>query len=39
MPENQLGQLPFEEARDLVAYLRHPTPVPLPEPAAGQRGP
>ncbi|MFM8292116.1 MAG: c-type cytochrome, partial [Planctomycetia bacterium] len=30
MPENQLGQLSFEEARDLVAYLRHPTQVPSP---------
>ena len=30
MPENQLGQLKPEEARDLVAYLRHPTQVPLP---------
>ncbi len=26
MPENQLVQLPPEEARDLVAYLRHPSP-------------
>jgi putative membrane-bound dehydrogenase-like protein len=26
MPENQLSQLSPEEARDLVAYLRHPTP-------------
>jgi putative heme-binding domain-containing protein len=30
MPENQLGQLKPEEARDLVAYLRHPSQVPLP---------
>jgi len=30
MPENQLAQLPPEEARDLVAYLRHPGQVPLP---------
>ena len=30
MPENQLGQLSSEEARDLVAYLRHPSQVPLP---------
>lgn len=26
MPENQLGQLSPEEARDLVAYLRNPSP-------------
>jgi hypothetical protein len=26
MPENQLGQLTPEEARDLVAYLRQPLP-------------
>jgi putative membrane-bound dehydrogenase-like protein len=26
MPENQLGQLSPEDARDLVAYLRRPTP-------------
>jgi putative membrane-bound dehydrogenase-like protein len=31
MPENQLSQLSPENARDLVAYLRHPTQVPLPE--------
>ena len=30
MPENQLAQLAAEAARDLVAYLRHPTQVPLP---------
>jgi hypothetical protein len=30
MPENQLGQMKPEEARDLVAYLRHPAQVPLP---------
>ena len=30
MPENQLSQLAPEAARDLVAYLRHPTQVPLP---------
>jgi putative heme-binding domain-containing protein len=30
MPENQLAQLALEAARDLVAYLRHPTQVPLP---------
>ncbi len=30
MPENQLAQLAPEAARDLVAYLRHPTQVPLP---------
>ena len=30
MPENQLAQLSPEAARDLVAYLRHPTQVPLP---------
>jgi putative heme-binding domain-containing protein len=39
MPENQLGQLDAAAARDLVAYLRHPTQVPLPEgpeaPSAG----
>ena len=29
MPENQLTQLTPAEARDLVAYLRHPTQVPL----------
>ena len=34
MPENQLAQLSPEAARDLVAYLRHPTQVPLP---AGQQ--
>jgi len=32
MPENQLAQLEPETARDLVAYLRHPTQVPLPNP-------
>lgn len=26
MPENQLGQLPPDEARDLIAYLRHQPP-------------
>jgi cytochrome c1 len=30
MPENQFTQLTPEEARDLVAYLRHPPQVPLP---------
>jgi putative membrane-bound dehydrogenase-like protein len=30
MPENQLSQLSPDAARDLVAYLRHPTQVPLP---------
>lgn len=30
MPENQLAQLTPAAARDLVAYLRHPTQVPLP---------
>ena len=30
MPENQLAQLEPREARDLVAYLRHPVQVPLP---------
>ena len=30
MPENQLAQLAPTAARDLVAYLRHPTQVPLP---------
>jgi putative membrane-bound dehydrogenase-like protein len=30
MPENQLTQLSPEAARDLVAYLRHPTQVPQP---------
>lgn len=30
MPENQLAQLSPEAARDLVAYLQHPTQVPLP---------
>jgi putative heme-binding domain-containing protein len=30
MPENQLGQLKPEEAINLVAYLRHPSQVPLP---------
>ena len=30
MPENQLAQLAAEAARDLVAYLRHPSQVPLP---------
>jgi putative heme-binding domain-containing protein len=29
MPENQLSQLGPENARDLIAYLRHPTQVPL----------
>jgi putative membrane-bound dehydrogenase-like protein len=29
MPENQLSQLSPETARDLIAYLRHPTQVPL----------
>jgi putative membrane-bound dehydrogenase-like protein len=31
MPENQLAQLAPEAARDLVAYLRHPTQVTLPD--------
>jgi putative heme-binding domain-containing protein len=30
MPENQLAQLAPDAARDLIAYLRHPTQVPLP---------
>jgi putative membrane-bound dehydrogenase-like protein len=30
MPENQLAQLPAASAVALVAYLRHPTQVPLP---------
>jgi putative membrane-bound dehydrogenase-like protein len=30
MPENQLAQLAPAAARDLVAYLRHPSQVPLP---------
>ena len=30
MPENQLSQLSRVDARDLIAYLRHPTQVPLP---------
>ena len=30
MPENQLAQLTAEAARDLLAYLRHPTQVSLP---------
>jgi putative membrane-bound dehydrogenase-like protein len=30
MPENQLEQLAPAAARDLIAYLRHPTQVPLP---------
>jgi putative heme-binding domain-containing protein len=30
MPENQLAQLDVRSAVDLVAYLRHPTQVPLP---------
>jgi putative membrane-bound dehydrogenase-like protein len=30
MPENQLAQLAPTAARDLIAYLRHPTQVPLP---------
>ena len=30
MPENQLAQLSPDAARDLVAYLRHPTQVLLP---------
>jgi len=33
MPENQLAQLAPDAARDLVAYLRHPHQVPLPETA------
>ncbi len=33
MPENQLSQLSPAVARDLIAYLRHPSQVPLP-PAA-----
>jgi putative heme-binding domain-containing protein len=33
MPENQLSQLSPDAARDLIAYLRHPTQVPLPPPA------
>jgi len=42
MPENQLAQLEPKAALDLVAYLRHPKQVPLPEPpppAAGQEPP
>jgi len=39
MPENQLALLPFEDARDLVAYLRSPTQVPLPAPPADRSGP
>jgi putative heme-binding domain-containing protein len=35
MPENQLAQLAPDAARDLVAYLRHSTHVPLP----GERSP
>jgi putative membrane-bound dehydrogenase-like protein len=31
MPENQLDTLSETEARDLIAYLRHPEQVPLPE--------
>jgi putative heme-binding domain-containing protein len=31
MPENQLDTLPEADARDLIAYLRHPEQVPLPE--------
>ena len=31
MPENQLDQLAPEAARDLIAYLRSPTQVPLPD--------
>ena len=31
MPENQLAQLSPEAARDLIAYLRHPSQVPLPK--------
>jgi putative heme-binding domain-containing protein len=34
MPENQLAQLSPEAARDLVAYLRHATQVPLPAEAS-----
>ena len=30
MPENQLAQLSPAAARDLIAYLRHPSQVPLP---------
>ena len=33
MPENQLAQLSAAAARDLIAYLRHPGQVPLPEAA------
>jgi putative heme-binding domain-containing protein len=29
MPENQLAQLDASSARDLIAYLQHPTQVPL----------
>ncbi len=31
MPENQLAQLAPAAARDLIAYLRHPKQVPLPD--------
>ena len=31
MPEGQLDPLPFEEIRDLLAYLMRKTQVPLPE--------
>jgi len=31
MPENQLDTLSEAEARDLIAYLRHPEQVPLPQ--------
>ncbi len=41
MPENQLAQLDAAAARDLIAYLRHPTQVPLPDekPSAPDTGP
>jgi hypothetical protein len=31
MPDGLLDQLSEAQVRDLVAYLRHPTQVPLPE--------
>jgi hypothetical protein len=31
MPEGQLEKLQYEEVRDLVAYLRSPQQVPLPD--------
>ena len=39
MPDNQLNQLDAPSARDLIAYLQHPSQVPLLQPKNGQNPP